>query len=147
MQVAERSGLLMQELVGTTKKTSDLLQEVAAASSEQSSGVSQINRAMSQLDQVTQRNAAAAEELSSTAEEMNSQAGSLHQAISFFSVTGSSDGGGPTSPAPKGKPKAAAPAPLRGVMSPEAAVRQMLQPPHPVGRQPLHRGRRLRPGP
>ena len=66
------------------RKTADLVQEVAAASREQSSGVAQINRAMSQVDQVTQRNASAAEELSSTAEEMSSQAESLQSLMSFF---------------------------------------------------------------
>ncbi|MEO8033947.1 MAG: methyl-accepting chemotaxis protein [Acidobacteriota bacterium] len=86
VQVAERSGSLMHELVGTTRKTSDLLQEVSAASNEQAQGVAQINRAMSQLDGMTQRNAAAAEELSTTAEEMNSQAESLQDAIAFFHV-------------------------------------------------------------
>jgi methyl-accepting chemotaxis protein len=91
VKVAERSGTLMRDLVNTTRRTSDLLQEVAAASSEQSSGVMQINRAMTQLDQVTQRNAAAAEELSTTAEEMNSQAEVLQQAVSIFRV-GDGDG-------------------------------------------------------
>jgi methyl-accepting chemotaxis protein len=86
VQVAERSGSLMHELVSTTRKTSDLLQEVAAASNEQAQGVAQINRAMSQLDGMTQRNAAAAEELSTTAEEMNSQAETLQDAIAFFRV-------------------------------------------------------------
>jgi methyl-accepting chemotaxis protein len=86
VQVAERSGSLMHELVSTTRKTSDLLQEVAAASNEQAQGVAQINRAMSQLDGMTQRNAAAAEELSTTAEEMNSQAEALQDAIAFFHV-------------------------------------------------------------
>ncbi|HXH40128.1 MAG TPA: methyl-accepting chemotaxis protein, partial [Thermoanaerobaculia bacterium] len=86
VQVAERSGSLMNDLVSTTRKTSDLLQEVAAASNEQAQGVAQINRAMSQLDSVTQRNAAAAEELSTTAEEMNSQADALQDAIAFFHV-------------------------------------------------------------
>jgi methyl-accepting chemotaxis protein len=86
VQVAERSGSLMHELVNTTRKTSDLLQEVAAASNEQAQGVAQINRAMSQLDGMTQRNAAAAEELSTTAEEMNGQADALQDAIAFFHV-------------------------------------------------------------
>lgn len=86
VQVAERSGSLMHELVNTTRKTSDLLQEVAAASNEQAQGVAQINRAMSQLDGMTQRNAAAAEELSTTAEEMNGQAEALQDAIAFFHV-------------------------------------------------------------
>jgi methyl-accepting chemotaxis protein len=57
---------------------------VAAASGEQASGVNQVNRAMSQVDQVTQRNASAAEELSGTAEEMSAQADNLNQLMSFF---------------------------------------------------------------
>jgi methyl-accepting chemotaxis protein len=57
---------------------------VTAASIEQSGGVSQINRAMTLVDQVTQRNASASEELASTAEEMASQAEALQQTISFF---------------------------------------------------------------
>jgi methyl-accepting chemotaxis protein len=122
VQVAERSGGLMQELVATTKKTSDLLQEVVAASSEQASGVNQINRAMSQLDQVTQRNAAAAEELSSTADEMNSQASTLQEAISFFKVHGT-NGSGTTSAPPT--------ATVRPLKKPAFAFG--LQPPLPAG--------------
>jgi methyl-accepting chemotaxis protein len=69
------------------RKTADLVQEVSAASAEQSSGVTQINRAMSQVDQVTQRNASAAEELASTAEEMAAQAEALQQLVSHFRLT------------------------------------------------------------
>jgi methyl-accepting chemotaxis protein len=87
LQVAERSGKLIVELVPVIRKTADLVQEVAAASAEQSSGVSQVSRAMGTVDQVTQRNASAAEELSSTAEEMASQAESLQQLMAFFSLS------------------------------------------------------------
>ncbi len=90
VNVAERSGALLFELVPSIKKTADLVQEVAAASREQASGVEQINRAMSQVDQVTQRNASAAEELSSTAEELSAQAESLQQLLAFFR-TGAQD--------------------------------------------------------
>lgn len=137
VQVAERSGSLMQELVGTTKKTSDLLQEIAAASAEQASGVNQINRAMAQLDQVTQRNAAAAEELSSTAEEMNSQAAMLQSAISFFNLEGL-DGDEPV-PQPRPGAKSAAAPPVRRNRDANVAAhvavrgRAVLQPPQPVG--------------
>ena len=82
--VAERSGSLLEELVPAIRKTADLVQEVAAASREQASGVGQINRAMSQVDQVTQRNASASEELASTAEEMASQAEALDQLVAYF---------------------------------------------------------------
>ena len=84
VKIAERSGQLLAELVPSIRKTADLVQDVAAASREQSLGVAQIYKAMSQVDQVTQRNASAAEELASTAEEMASQAVSLQQLISFF---------------------------------------------------------------
>jgi methyl-accepting chemotaxis protein len=131
VSVAERSGSLMQELVGTTKKTSDLLLEVAAASNEQASGVTQMNRAMSQLDQVTQRNAAAAEELSSTAEEMSSQAATLHEAISFFTVMDGQDTPHiPSAPAAPRRKPVAAPAQSPHVATAYAST---LQPPLPVG--------------
>lgn len=84
VKISERSGTLLAELVPTIKKTTELVQEVSAASNEQSSGVGQINRAMSQVDQVTQQNASAAEELASTSEEMASQAESLQQLMGFF---------------------------------------------------------------
>ena len=86
VKVAERSGKLIVELVPVIRKTADLVQEVAAASAEQSAGVAQVSKAMGTVDQVTQRNASAAEELSSTAEEMSSQAESLQQLMAFFAV-------------------------------------------------------------
>ena len=92
VRVAERSGQLLGELVPAIRKTADLVQEVAAASGEQAAGVNQINKAMSQVDQVTQRNASGAEELSSTAEEMASQAEALQQLMSFFRVDGREHG-------------------------------------------------------
>ncbi|HWZ44965.1 MAG TPA: methyl-accepting chemotaxis protein [Candidatus Saccharimonadales bacterium] len=84
VEVAEHSGKLLDALVPSIQKTAELVQEVTAASREQASGVTQINRAMSQVDQVTQRNASSAEELSSTAEEMASQAEALTQLMAFF---------------------------------------------------------------
>jgi methyl-accepting chemotaxis protein len=91
VKVAERSGVLLGELVPSIQKTALLVQEVVAASGEQAAGVRQVNRAMLQVDQVTQRNASAAEELSATAEEMSAQADTLQQLVSFFRV-GEGDG-------------------------------------------------------
>ena len=84
VKVAERSGQLLSELVPAIRRTSQLVQQVTNASREQAVGVSQMTRAMTQVDQVTQRNASAAEELSSTAEEMATQAESLLQMMTFF---------------------------------------------------------------
>jgi methyl-accepting chemotaxis protein len=88
--LAERAGKLLDEMVPTIGKTSDLVQEIAAASNEQSSGVGQINTAMNQLNQITQQNASSSEELAATAEEMSSQAENLQQLVGFFKVNGAS---------------------------------------------------------
>lgn len=88
VRIAERSGQLLSELVPAIKKTSELVQDVAAASNEQASTVNQINKAMGQVDGVTQRNASSAEELSSTAEELASQSEELQQLMNFFRVNG-----------------------------------------------------------
>ena len=86
VELAERAGKLLDEMVPSIKKTSDLVQEITAASQEQSSGVGQINAAVGQLSQTTQQNASGSEELAATAEEMSGQAEQLRQAMSFFKV-------------------------------------------------------------
>jgi methyl-accepting chemotaxis protein len=83
---AETAGKLLDVMVPSITKTSDLVQEIAAASAEQSSGVGQINTAMEQLNQITQQNASASEELAATAEEMSGQAMQLQEIMAFFKV-------------------------------------------------------------
>ncbi|PPA30311.1 methyl-accepting chemotaxis protein [Aeromonas jandaei] len=83
---AECAGSLLEKIVPSIRKTSDLVQEINSASSEQASAANQISLAMSQLNQVTQQNAASSEELAATAEEMSSQASELQQTMSFFSL-------------------------------------------------------------
>ena len=102
--VAERSGELLRELVPAIKKTAELVQEVSASSREQSSGVVQINKAMSSVDTVTQRNASSAEELSSTAEELAAQSEALQQLMAFFRVAGERIAAASRRPAPEHKP-------------------------------------------
>ncbi len=85
--LAERAGALLNEMVPSIGKTSDLVQEIAAASEEQSAGVGQINTAMNQLSQLTQQNASASEELAATSEEMSSQAEQLQALMTFFTVS------------------------------------------------------------
>ncbi len=91
--VAERSGELLASLVPDIQRTSELVQEISAASNEQNTGVDQINKAMQQLDQVIQQNASASEEMSSTSEELAasseelaSQAEAMRSAMAFFKV-------------------------------------------------------------
>jgi len=71
----------LQEIVDKVRKLGELVAEVAAASSEQNQGIEQVNKAVGQMDHVTQANAASAEESASAATELNSQAESLRQAV------------------------------------------------------------------
>ena len=89
VELAEKAGRLLDQMVPSIKKTSDLVQEISAASQEQSSGVSQINSAVTQLSQTTQQNAASSEELAATAEEMSGQAEQLQQTMAFFRTNAS----------------------------------------------------------
>jgi methyl-accepting chemotaxis protein len=100
VELAEKAGRLLDQMVPNIKKTSDLVQEITAASEEQSSGVSQINAAVNQLNTTTQQNASSSEELAATAEEMSGQAEQLQQAMAFFKL---SDSGA----APRGAARAA----------------------------------------
>lgn len=89
VELAEKAGALLAQMVPNIRKTADLVQEISAASSEQSSGVGQINSAVGQLNQTTQQNASSSEELAATSEEMSSQAEQLQQTMSFFKLNGS----------------------------------------------------------
>jgi methyl-accepting chemotaxis protein len=89
VSTAMGAGELLSRIVPDIQKTAELVQEISAASGEQTSGVEQINKAVMQLDQVIQQNAAGAEELSATAEELNSQAEQLQASMSFFRISDS----------------------------------------------------------
>nr|WP_326531501.1 methyl-accepting chemotaxis protein [Rhodoferax sp.] len=84
VELAEKAGKLLEQMVPTIRKTADLVQEISAASSEQSTGVGQINSAVGQLNQTTQQNAASSEKLAATSEKMSSQAEQLLQTMTFF---------------------------------------------------------------
>ena len=86
VEVAERAGEMLSRILPDIQRTSELVQEINAASREQDSGAGQINKAIQQLDQVIQQNASAAEEMASTAEELSSQAEQLQGAVAFFRI-------------------------------------------------------------
>ena len=88
VELAEKAGRLLDTMVPNIKKTSDLVQEITAASAEQTSGVGQINAAVTQMSQTTQQNAASSEQLAATAQEMSGQAGQLQKSMAFFKLAG-----------------------------------------------------------
>jgi methyl-accepting chemotaxis protein len=81
VNVAESAGHMLNELVPNIKKTADLVQEIAAASNEQSSGTGQINKSIIQLEEVIQQNATASEEMAATTEELAAQATQMDEAM------------------------------------------------------------------
>ncbi|MCK9296282.1 MAG: methyl-accepting chemotaxis protein [Desulfobulbaceae bacterium] len=84
VEIAEKAGELLANILPGIEKTADLVQEITAASIEQDTGAQQINQAIQQLDLVIQKNASAAEEMSSTAEELSAQAEQLRSTVAFF---------------------------------------------------------------
>jgi methyl-accepting chemotaxis protein len=76
----------MEEIVGSVRRVTDIMGEITAASQEQTSGIEQINQAITQMDQVTQQNAALVEQASAAAQSLQEQAGGLVQAVSIFKL-------------------------------------------------------------
>jgi methyl-accepting chemotaxis protein len=87
--VAGQAGTRLEELVPDIKKTAELIQEIAAASGEQSNGAEQIAKGVTQMDTVVQQNASSSEELAATAEELSGQAIKLVETIGFFKLADS----------------------------------------------------------
>ncbi|ODV10091.1 MAG: chemotaxis protein [Rhodanobacter sp. SCN 68-63] len=105
-------------LVDDVKRVTDIVAEIAAAAHEQSAGIDQVNHAVTQMDEVTQQNAALVEEASAAARAMQEQADALAEQMRYFRVQGESA----AAPAP-----AAAPA-ARVVRAPVAARAPAMQP-------------------
>ena len=84
--ISESAGELLKNIVPDMEKTTNLVREIAAASSEQSSGIDQINTAVQQLNEITQQYAASAEELASTSENLAAQSDVLKKAVAYFNI-------------------------------------------------------------
>jgi methyl-accepting chemotaxis protein len=89
VKTTEEAGKMMSSLAPEISRTARLVQEIAAASIEQSSGAEQVNNAIQQLNQVTQQNAAASEQMATSSEELASQAQQLMELISYFRLNNS----------------------------------------------------------
>jgi len=107
-ELVNKSGETLREIVGSVKRVTDIVAEIAAASQEQSVGVEQVNKAMTQMDQVTQTNASQTEELSATAQSLAGSSEELQAMVARFRL----DSGGITpgratavAPPPASKPK------------------------------------------
>ncbi|MEZ4527456.1 MAG: methyl-accepting chemotaxis protein [Desulfobacterales bacterium] len=89
LQLAEDTGQMLEGMVTGIQKTSELIEEISLSCSEQADGIAQISKAIQQLDQVIQLNAASTEEMASASEDFSSQAERLRTEVSFFRLSGS----------------------------------------------------------
>ncbi len=111
-ELVGRAEEAFRQVAGSSSKAADLVAEIAAASDEQAQGIGQINTAVSELDKVTQQNAANAEESASAAEEMSAQAESMKQMVAELVALAGGKGAGKQEEAaalrPQPKPRKAA---------------------------------------
>ena len=106
-----QSGQTLEQIVASVKKVSDIVAEIAAASREQSSGIEQVNRAVMQMDEMTQQNAALVEEATAASQSMADQARDLNQMMNRYRLDPAHKGAAPTAaPARRPTPVAAKPA-------------------------------------
>jgi methyl-accepting chemotaxis protein len=102
--LVDESGAALAGIVESVKKVTDIVAEIAAASQEQSSGIDQVNHAVTQMDEVTQQNAALVEEASAAARAMQEQANELRQQMTFFRLGRA--GAAPAASSPAARPSA-----------------------------------------
>ena len=86
--LVHQAGQTMSEIIGAVKRVTDIMGEISAASSEQSSGIDQVSRAVTQMDEATQQNAALVEQASAAAQSLELQALSLKDAVAVFKIAG-----------------------------------------------------------
>ncbi|QNI04658.1 HAMP domain-containing protein [Halomonas sp. SH5A2] len=105
-----QAGKTMQDLVAAVQRVSDIMDEIAAASEEQSNGIGQVNQAVAQMDQVVQQNAELVQQASFSANELEDEAGRLREAVERFRVAESLT-------APVSKPRSATSLPAKPARS------------------------------
>jgi len=91
-KLVDEAGKTMSEIVTSVKHVADIMNEITAASQEQSSGIEEVNRAIGQMDEMTQQNAALVEQAAAAAASMQEQAVQLAQAVSVFKLEGDGQG-------------------------------------------------------
>jgi methyl-accepting chemotaxis protein len=120
--LVNRSGDTLQGIVGSVKRVTDIVGEIAASSGEQSAGIEQVNSAMTQVDRVTQSNSAQTEEVSATAQSLSEQSAHLLELVSTFTLTADEKNGQQLQPAKSHARNAVAPS-ANGQRQPARAVR------------------------
>ena len=121
-KLVQQAGAAMTEVVDTVRGVTDVVSEISAASIEQSTGIEEINRAITQMDEVTQQNAALVEQAAAASQSLQEQAAKLAEVVSVFKLEA-----GQAAPAPA---RAPARAPLHA--APAAPLRPAPRRPAPL---------------
>jgi methyl-accepting chemotaxis protein len=85
-ELVDSAGLTMRDVVGSVQRVGQVIDEIAMASSQQSAGAAEVNRAIAQIDQATQHNAALVEEATSAAQSFEAEAARLLDAVRKFKL-------------------------------------------------------------
>ncbi|HVZ52301.1 MAG TPA: methyl-accepting chemotaxis protein [Pseudolabrys sp.] len=84
VELVNKAGAALSEIVASIKSVADIVSDIAMASAEQSTGIEQVNKALTQMDEVTQQNSALVEENAATAKTLEQQAAAMNERVSFF---------------------------------------------------------------
>jgi methyl-accepting chemotaxis protein len=121
-KLVEQAGQTMEQVVSSVQRVTDIMAEISTAGDEQSAGIEQINQAVSEMDTVTQQNAALVEEAAAAAEAMQNQAANLERVVSVFRLDGVQ--------------RVAAPAPVSAATRPAASRLAVVKPAKPAAARP-----------
>jgi methyl-accepting chemotaxis protein len=99
VELVNKAGTALTDIVESIKKVAEIVADIANASAEQASGIEQVNKALTQMDEVTQQNSALVEENAATAKTLEHQAKAMDERVSFFKVDSAAEEGQAAQPA------------------------------------------------
>src|SRR5262245_57599734 len=121
VELVNRAGASLKEIVDSIKKVAEIVADIANASAEQSTGIEEVNKALTQMDEVTQQNSALVEENAATAKTLETQANAMDERVGAFRLDESAVAGQAARPAAAVRPTAA-PVAKRPTAAPKAAA-------------------------
>jgi methyl-accepting chemotaxis protein len=134
VDLVNRAGTALTEIVESIKKVADVVADISSASAEQSTGIEQVNKALTQMDEVTQQNSALVEENAATAKTLEGQAKAMDERVAFFKLVEGDD-----APVAQAPPRAVAPKPATARPAVKPAAAKPAVRPVPVREAPVAR--------
>jgi PAS domain S-box-containing protein len=113
VELVNRAGTALNEIVDSIKKVTNIVSDIANASTEQATGIEQINKALTQMDEATQQNSALVEENAATAKTLEQQAGTMSAEVNAFRLDEGTEARAQTGERSRAAPKAAEPEPAK----------------------------------